>query len=179
MFGMKTPWLTMKQDILRNEWGNMTTSKGVWERISLSGVVDLWQQANIAIDTTEGDWKVAKYFVVWSVSCESYIAFCYIFLLTTYYRLPHKYINFSYTHHTSTGTLFTVDPWGDRRPVAVDEFESWVGPCAMTSITCDFEASGCGWKDDDNYPLQWIRTVAEEGSQSSGYDHTSRTQFGK
>lgn len=64
MFGMKTPWLTVKQETLRNEWGNMTTSKDVWERISVSGIVDLWQEANIAINTEEGDWKVTEYFIV-------------------------------------------------------------------------------------------------------------------
>lgn len=98
-----------------------------------------------------------------------------------YCSLPHKY---KPTHITQAPVLcsqltleVTVDPEATG-VVAVDEFESWVGPCVVTSITCDFESNGCGWKDDDNYPLQWTRTKAEDGSQYIGYDHTSRTQFG-
>ncbi|XP_071520575.1 LOW QUALITY PROTEIN: MAM and LDL-receptor class A domain-containing protein 1-like [Panulirus ornatus] len=56
MFGSDTPWLTVQQRTLTNQWGNLTTTDVIWERIA--GYVDLWHEASVEFFTDDGDCKL-------------------------------------------------------------------------------------------------------------------------
>lgn len=56
MFGLNTPWLTVKQITLKNQWGNLTTIDIIWERIT--GLIDLWHEASAGFFTDDGDCQV-------------------------------------------------------------------------------------------------------------------------
>nr|XP_053646985.1 MAM and LDL-receptor class A domain-containing protein 1-like [Cherax quadricarinatus] len=131
MFGSYTPWLSVKQNIFRKQWNNLSTTNILWDRVS--GMIDLWHEASVAVDTNDGD--------------------CQLELEVT------------------------VDP-ASEGTVAFDDVEIWTGPCEASLIDCDFEVNSCGWENDDKYPLTWSRVIAEEGSESMGYDHTTNTQRG-
>lgn len=73
-------------------------------------------------------------------------------------------------------TTFKAD---SRGTVALDDFNTWAGSCGRSLLDCDFERTACGWKDNETYPLQWSRVLAEEGAEVMGFDHTTNTQTGQ
>lgn len=74
MFGDNNPWLTVEQHTLRDQWGNQTDLKYIWER--MSGYVDKWQKGSVNINTTDGDVQVCLFFSLFLVlhTSEGYIS---------------------------------------------------------------------------------------------------------
>lgn len=83
-------------------------------------------------------------------------------------------------NHFATQLVMTLNTEVNTKGVtAVDDLQLWVGPCAMSPINCDFEMNGCGWRDDESYPLQWSRALAKDGAESVGIDHTTMSIEGE
>lgn len=79
--------------------------------------------------------------------------------------------------------LFIEASIGGSGHIAIDDLSVTKGACAPTEGFCDFEEGDCGWTQQTNDDLDWIR--ASDHNQKSkflksrpGFDHTTNTANG-
>ncbi|KAG7165100.1 MAM and LDL-receptor class A domain-containing protein 2-like 1, partial [Homarus americanus] len=56
MFGISSPFLSVKQITLMNQWGNLSTTDILWNKET--GIIDLWHDVRVEFYTSKGDYQL-------------------------------------------------------------------------------------------------------------------------